>query len=51
MSVQELAVAVVSPTALDWIEAARPAREAYWHAVHGDEELAAWLAEFTPTHL
>lgn len=50
MSAQEFAVAAVGPIPLAWTGGSRSERERHWRALHGDPELAAWLAGFAPTH-
>ena len=51
MNAPELAVAACHTLDLAWTAAAPAERAAYWQRIHGDAELAAWLAPLQPTHL
>lgn len=51
MNAPELAVAAVHTLDLQWVAASPAARARHWQRLHGDAELAAWLAPLQPTHL
>lgn len=51
MNTPELAVAACHALDLTWTAAAPAARARHWQGIHGDAELAAWLAPLRPTHL
>jgi len=51
MNVPELAVAACHALDLEWTAAPPAVRARHWQRIHGDAELAAWLAPLRPTHL
>lgn len=51
MNAPELAVAACHALDLAWTAAAPAERARHWQRIHGDAELAAWLAPLRPTHL
>ncbi len=51
MNAPELAVTATRAVDLDWSAAAPAERARHWQRLHGDAELAAWLAPLAPTHL
>ncbi len=51
MNAPELAVAACHALDLAWTAAATAERAEHWQRLHGDAELATWLAPLQPTHL
>jgi hypothetical protein len=51
MNAPELAVATCHALDLAWTAAVPAERARHWERIHGDAELAAWLAPLRPTHL
>jgi hypothetical protein len=51
MNAPELAVSAIHAVALEWTTATPAERERHWFRLHGDTDLAAWLAPLQPTHV
>ena len=47
----ELAVSVLTPAAMDWIDAGEEERAKHWKPLVHDHTLASWLGKYRPTHL